>query len=220
MTQPIPPSGTDWSNLFSLFGYVGLVAMAIVVGAMVYFVVKYRYRKGKPDFPIEIGAGKSRAREAVIFGAISTILLFSLAVGSFRMTTYIQYPPPASEALTINVTAFQWNFRFDYPNNVTSIQVCRVPADAKVIFNVTSIDVMHNFGLPDFRLKIDAIPGRYNIVWITTPSLDGNAYLSYQIRCYELCGSGHTYMIGNLTVMDPVAFNQWLNQAANSTVGG
>jgi cytochrome c oxidase subunit 2 len=216
----MPPSGVDWNNLFSLFAYIGLTAAAMVIGAMFYFAVRYRYKKGKPEPPIEPVVGKSRVREAIIFAAISTILLFSLAVGSFRMTTYIQYPPPTSESLVIDVTAFQWGFKFQYPNGVTTITECRVPASSKIIFNVTSIDVMHNFGLPDFRLKTDAIPGRYNILWITTPPLNGHAQVSYQIRCYELCGVGHTYMIGNLTVMDPTAFNQWLTQAANSTASG
>ena len=79
---------------------------------------------------------------------------------------------------------------------------------------------MHNFGLHDFKLKIDAIPGRYNIVWITAPDVSGNDTLTYQIRCYELCGTGHTYMIGSLVVMSPTAFDQWVIQNTANMTGG
>ena len=222
MTQPLPPSAGDWWSLFTLFFVIALIAGTIVVGAMVYFAVKNRQRKGKPKFIPETSLSRSRAREVVILASISTVLLFSLAVGSYRLTTSFQYPPPASESLTINVTAFQWSFRFDYPNGATSIGELRLPADKQVIFNVTSLDVMHNFGLPDFKLKIDAIPGMYNTIWITTPSLNGNAELNYTIRCYELCGVGHYDMSAKLVVMDPAAFNQWLNNqiASNATSAG
>ncbi len=217
---PLPSSAIDWWTLFSLFLYIGIVAGAIVVGFMVYFALKNRYGKVAAAFKAAPGLARSRGRDAVIFASISAILLFTLAVGSYRMTIDLQNPPPISESLVVNVNAFQWNFKFTYPNNVTTVGICNVPAGKPVIFNVTSIDVMHNFGLPAFKLKIDAIPGRYNIVWITPPSVSGNSTLSYQIRCYELCGTGHTYMIGSLVVMNPVSFDVWLNQTALNMTGG
>ena len=49
---------------------------------------------------------------------------------------------------------------------------------------------MHGFGLMDFRVKIEAIPGRYNVIGVTTPPLDGNSQLNYTIRCFESAASG------------------------------
>ena len=144
------------------------------------------------------------------FSCISIIILLSLSVPSYRLTPNARFPPPVSESLVINVHAFQWNFNFSYPNGMSVIGKCYVPANKSIIFNVTSSDVVHNFSLMDFRVKIDAIPGRYNIIGVTTPLLDGNSQLNYTIRCYELCGSGHTYIDVPLTVMDPTAFNLWL----------
>jgi cytochrome c oxidase subunit 2 len=144
--------------------------------------------------------------------------LASLTVASYRLTPNARFPPSASESLVIDVTAFQWNFKFFYPNGVTTLGECYVPANKSIIFNVTSSDVMHNFGLMDFRVKIDAIPGRYNVVGVSTPPLDGNSQLNYTIRCYELCGSIHTYMMAPLTVLDPAVFNEWLsNQTITNT---
>ncbi len=219
MAVPLPPSAIDWWNLFSLFLYVGVAAAAVTIGAMVYFALTNQSKKARAIESPEM-LSRSRAREAVVFASISTILLFSLAVGSYRMTTNIQNPPSASESLTINVTAFQWGFKFHYPQNVTATGECRIPSGMPIVFNVTSSDVMHNFGLPDFKLKIDAIPGRYNIIWITAPAVSGNDTLTYQIRCFELCGTGHTYMTGSLIVMSPPAFNQWIGLNTSKMTGG
>jgi cytochrome c oxidase subunit 2 len=220
MAVPLPPSAADWWNLFSFFLYIGIAAAAIVIGAMVYLAIRNRSKDKQGTLESAAALSRSRAREAVIFASISAILLFSLAVGSYRMTIDIQNPPAASESLTINVTAFQWGFRFTYPENFTTVGDCNIPSGKPITFNVTSSDVMHNFGLPDFKLKIDAIPGRYNVVWITAPDVSRNDTLTYQIRCYELCGTGHTYMIGSLIVMSPAAFDQWVIQNTANMTGG
>lgn len=218
MSTPLPPSTSDWNNLFNLAAVIAVIAVAVVMGAMIFFAVKYREKKGQTKFIPQIGLSRSRAREAVIFASISIILLASLTVASYRLTPNARFPPPASESLVIDITAFQWNFRFFYPNGVTTLGECYVPANKSIIFNVTSSDVMHNFGLMDFRVKIDAIPGRYNVVGVSTPPLDGNSQLNYTIRCYELCGSIHTYMMAPLTVLDPAVFNNWLsNQTITNT---
>jgi len=222
MSQPLPPSTVDWNHLFNLAAFIAVAAVIIVMFAMIFFAIKYREKKGQPKFIPQIGLSKSRARETVIFASISIILLFSLSVASYQLTPNARFPPPVSQSLVIHVTAFQWNFRFEYPNGATTLGECFVPANKSIIFNVTSSDVMHNFGLMDFRVKIDAIPGRYNVVGVTTPPLEGNSQLNYTIQCYELCGVAHTYMKAPLTVMDPIVFNQWLtNQSAtNTTMAG
>jgi cytochrome c oxidase subunit II len=224
MSQPVPPSAVDWNNLFNIAAFIALAALAVVIGAMVFFAVKYREKKRITKFLPETGLSRSRARESVIFASISIIILLSLAIASYRLTPNARFPPSVSDSLVIDVTSYRWSFEFVYPNGVTSEAVCFVPANKSIVFNVTSSDVMHNFGLMDFRVKIDAIPGRYNVIWVTTPPLNGNSQLNYTIRCYELCGgSGHTFMIAPLTVLDPAVFSQWLNNqtAINATkLGG
>ncbi len=216
MSQPIPQSATAWWNLFYLFLFFGVLAGGTVVGLMLYFIHKYRYKEGHSEGEYEPSPLRFRVREAVILASLSGILLFSLAIVSYRVVIQMQYPPPGSESLVIHVTAFQWAFKFAYPNNVTTVGAVRVPAQELVLFNVTSSDVMHNFGLPAFKLKIDAIPGVYNALWITSPALGGQSELRYQIRCYELCGSGHSFMMATLIVMDSSAFSTWLNQMAQN----
>jgi cytochrome c oxidase subunit 2 len=220
MSLPIPPTGADFWNLFSAFFIIGLVAGGTVVGMMVYYAYANRRKIKRQHFQVHHTHFRSRAREAAIIATISTTILFTLAILSNNIATHIQHPPNPAESLVINVEAFQWAFRFTYPNNVSVVTDCKIPVNTPVIFNVTSLDVMHDFGLPDFKVKIDAIPGRYNIIWIEVPDLQGQNELAYQIHCYELCGIGHTYMMGTLTVMNQTAFDQWLNQTAASQAGG
>jgi cytochrome c oxidase subunit II len=222
MSQPMPPSAVDWNNLFNFTAYIALTALVVVVSAMVYFAVKYREGKGQQKIMHQTDLSKTRAREAVVFAAISIIILLTVAIASYRLTPNARFPPPASESLIINVEAYQWDFKFVYPNGASYLGECYVPANKSIIFNVTSLDVMHNFGLMDFKVKIDAIPGRYNVIGVTTPALNGNSQINYTIRCYELCGMGHPEMTSPLIVMDPTAFDQWLNNqtAANRTTSG
>jgi cytochrome c oxidase subunit 2 len=220
MSLPVPPTGVDFWNLFSVFFIIGMIGGSLVVAFMVYYAYVNRKKVGRREFTVSREHFRSRAREAVVLASISFTVLFILAILSNTIATNIQTPPDPAQSLTVDVTAFQWAFKFTYPNNVTVVGTCRIPVNTSVIFNVTSMDVMHDFGLPDFKIKTDAIPGRYNIIWLTVPSLEGQSELTYQIHCYELCGIGHTYMMADLVVMEQSAFQQWLNQTATNQAGG
>jgi len=220
MSQVMPPIAIDWNNLFNLCAYIAVAAVAVVIGAMIYFMVKYQERKGRPEFVPEKDLHMSRARHSVIFASISIALLLTVSIASFTFMPNARFQPAGFDGLVVKVTAFQWSFRFEYPNGVTILGQVNLPANTIVEFNITSSDVMHNFYLVEYRVSIDAIPGRYNVMWVTTPPLNGNSELSYHIECKELCGVGHTYMDANMTVMSPTAFNQWLNSQVNVTSGG
>ncbi len=219
MSAPVPISATNWLNLFESFFAIGLVAGGAVIGMMVYFIAKYRHIEGRKEVVPEPTPIKTRYREAIILATISSIILFSIATYSLDKTNYIQYPPSSPDSVTIQVTAFQWDFKFKYPNNVTTVGTVRVPAGRPVIFRVTSSDVMHNFGIPDYRLKIDAIPGAINTLWVMPPDVQGNSTIQYPIICYELCGDGHTFMRANMVVMSQHAFDTWLNQTSAMGMG-
>ena len=208
MSLPVPPTAADYWNLFSAFFIIGMVGGSTVVGMMIYYTYANRGKIGRREFKISRVHFRSRAREAFILATISLTILFTLSVLSDRIAANIQTPPDPSSSLVIKVTALQWAFQFTYPNNVTIASECRIPVDTPVIFNVTSI--------PQFKIKTDAIPGRYNVIWLNVPSLEGQNELTYQIKCYELCGIGHTYMTANLIVMNQTAFNQFLTETAAS----
>jgi len=111
--------------------------------------------------------------------------------------------------------AHQFAWTFIYQNGFVSEDVAVVPANAIVVFNVTSRDVYHQFGLPYFRVKTDAIPGRMSTVWIQTTQV-GN----FTVQCFELCGAGHATMIGTMAVVDPATFAQWYASTSGTSSGG
>jgi Heme/copper-type cytochrome/quinol oxidases, subunit 2 len=213
LSLPIPPTAIDWNNFFNVIGYTAVIAVAITIGAMIIFTIKYRERMGKRRFIPQQGLHVSRARDAVIFASISITILLTMSILSFTLTPNARFLP-SSPATEIKVIAYQWGFTFVYPNGANSTGVVHVPENATIVFNVTSIDVMHNFYLPDFRVSIDAIPGRYNAIWVSTPLVGSSSELSYRIICKELCGVGHTFMFATLIVTTLDAYNQYI---ANQT---
>ncbi len=223
MSQAIPQNAVDWNNFFNLAAAIALVALAVVVAAMIYFTFRYRERKGQAPFIPEKHLSKTRARDAMIFAIISIIILFSVTVAGDRMTPNARFQPAVADSYVMQVRAYQWSFDFTYPNGAFSRGSLVLPANTTVMFNVTSTDVMHNFFLVDFKVSIDAIPGRYNLIWITTPQVEGNNNtLSYVIVCKELCGTGHTNMRAPMTIMSVPSFKQWLSNqtVTNSTATG
>jgi cytochrome c oxidase subunit 2 len=129
------------------------------------------------------------------------------AVGAQTLMAFPTYehPPSGPGNLDVGVTAQQFFFTFTYPNNKSS-NLLVVPVNQVVVLNVTSKDVNHQFGIPDFRVKTDAIPGRHNVVWIQP-----NSIANYTIQCFELCGVGHATMITTLVVLSAGNFEAWYN---------
>jgi cytochrome c oxidase subunit 2 len=143
------------------------------------------------------------------------IVLITVASQSFATYSAYSTVPSSPTTIHINVVAHQFAWTFYYANGVVSEDVAYVPANSIVVFNVTSRDVYHQFGIPYFRVKTDAIPGRATPVWIQTTSA-GN----FTIQCFELCGAGHATMIGKLIVEDPATFNQWYTSTGTTSSPG
>ncbi|HLW59326.1 MAG TPA: cytochrome c oxidase subunit II [bacterium] len=129
---------------------------------------------------------------------------------------YIRYPGPDGKlARTDPTLVSQSNPLGLDPNdpatktNLVVTNELHLVVDRPVEVRIRSIDVIHSFFLPNFRVKQDAVPGRTVDIWFT-PDKPG----SYQIACAQLCGVGHYTMRGNVTVQSQDAFDQWLQQQA------
>ena len=104
-------------------------------------------------------------------------------------------------------------------DDVTTLNQLHLPANKPVIVKLRSKDVIHSFGVPEFRVKQDAIPGLTIPIWfipnVTTAAMrtrTGNAEFQYEIACAQLCGLGHARMRGFVTVETPAEFEKWLAQ--------
>ncbi|MBO0888097.1 hypothetical protein J2P12_03260 [Candidatus Bathyarchaeota archaeon] len=176
---------------------LAIAAGAITIGALVFFVTKYRAKPGSAQIHYEEN-GKVPIRTVLLIIVVMACVLAGAAYASFQAIGVYNTPPNGwndPNALHVSVTGQRFSWSFNCTSGCGVPAVLTVPRGKVVILNITSLDVFHSFGIPDLRVKADAIPGRYNLVWfiVSTPG-------TYRIQCYELCGSGHAFMIGKLVV--------------------
>jgi cytochrome c oxidase subunit 2 len=103
-------------------------------------------------------------------------------------------------------------------DDVTTLNQLYLPANRQIILKLRSKDVIHSFGVPEFRVKQDAIPGFTIPIWfvpnVTTAEMrtrTGNPEFQYEIACAQLCGLGHSSMRGFVTVLGPDEFQKWMD---------
>jgi cytochrome c oxidase subunit 2 len=104
-------------------------------------------------------------------------------------------------------------------DDVTTVNQLYLPVNTPIIVRLRSKDVIHSFGVPEFRVKQDAVPGLTIPIWfiptVTTAEMrtnTGNPEFQYEIACAQLCGIGHARMRGFVTVQSAEEFQQWLDE--------
>lgn len=118
--------------------------------------------------------------------------------------------PNAEDALIVNVTGQQWVWTFEYPQyDKVSSDILYLPKDRPVLFNVTSVDVIHNFWAVELGIKIDANPGAITQTG-ATPNKEG----IFNVRCAELCGLHHAYMETQIRVLPKESFDTFMRESA------
>ncbi len=192
--------GAYVDQLFSMYAFVIAFFFALIVVIMLYSAVVFRRKKGD-DEPGANVHGNS-ALEIVWTVIPLGIVLFFAGVGAVFLGDVME---AEADEMVVKVTAAQWAWRFDYPEYGVSSSELILPKDRQVLFEFESPDVIHSFWVPEFRLKQDIVPG------ITTslrlkPTLAGN----YTVRCAELCGLNHDYMLAPVTVMESADFDSWV----------
>lgn len=211
-------TSATWQSLFYLYLAIALVASAAFIAWIVYLVVSTRPRKNRPDTNqlkpgVIPSATRGKGRAVLYLVLFLAIIFYGLFAYSLPAAYYVkQTPSNTANQLDITVYAQQWSWSFLYPNgyNVTAsaIQNATVefPLNTTIVFKVTSKDVMHEFSIPAFDVKVDAFPGVYNTAWteVSTPG-------TYQVFCTELCGAGHADMWTNVVFVSPSAYQTWIS---------
>lgn len=241
----IIPKGTReqvFTEIFWVFTILGTLVGAVVIGYMLYSAYKYRddgsdyNADGRPQVG-EIPTGGGKGRKLFLSFAISAVIVITLIVGTYGSLLYVESVAAGDDAATeegsfeggeaIEILVVGWNFGWDfaYPGgndtvetengvveNVTVTNELRVPTDRVVQLNATSRSVHHNIGIPELRAKTDAIPGQYTYTWLEATEA-GN---TYRAKCYELCGSGHSYMVTDVITMNSSEFRAWYNETSST----
>src|SRR5271168_1507257 len=123
---------------------------------------------------------------------------------------YFQEARPPRGAMEVYVVGKQWMWKFEHETGQREINQLHVPIGRDVKLVMSSQDVIHSFFVPAFRVKADVLPGRFTEIWFR-PTKPG----TYHLFCSQYCGTDHSAMIGQVIVMEPVAFQAWLNGGEN-----
>ena len=215
---------TIFNRIFLVFVVLGTIVGIVVMGYMIWKAYEYRADGGKGDGldvdrPSlgELPTGGDGGRKLFLSFAISTVIVVGLIVWTYGALLTVEAGPAAAETqgdpVEVDVTGFQFGWEFEYENGHTTTGTLRVPADRPVKLEVTSADVFHNFGIPGMSLKADAIPGQTTETWFIAEE----AGTTHQAQCYELCGTGHSFMTAEVIVMEPDAYEEWYESTSNET---
>jgi cytochrome c oxidase subunit 2 len=181
--------------LMTIFG-TAFVAILLLV-----FSVRYRREKNPVATQIE-GSTLLEATWTIIPLAIFLVTFVWGALLYFRI-----YDPPAN-AMNIYIVGKQWMWKAEHPGGQHEINALHVPTGKPIQLTMISQDVFHSFSIPDFRIKREVIPGRYSTVWFE-PTQVG----VYHLFCTQYCGTQHSGMVGEVTVMTPADYKKWLEQS-------
>jgi cytochrome c oxidase subunit 2 len=137
-----------------------------------------------------------------------TLIPTIIAIGIFAWgaAIYVNYRIAPKDTLDIFVVGKQWMWKLQQPNGRKEINELHIPLNRNVKLILGSEDVIHNFYVPAFRVKMDVVPGRYNTMWFR-PTKTGK----YHFFCSQYCGTNHAVMGGWVTVMDPAEYAAWLS---------
>jgi len=200
----LPPLASEEGMLVDrMFHWQVLVIaflFSLIVVFMLYSVAVFRRRPGEEGEGAYI-RGNTPLEVIWTLLPLGTVLFFATWAAQDLNKMSASEP----QELVVEITAFQFGWRFDYPEYGITSNELNLPRDRQVLFKLTSQDVIHSFWVPEFRIKQDALPGQIKTLRIK-PTETGE----YVLRCAELCGTGHAYMLGKVNVMDPADFEAWV----------
>jgi cytochrome c oxidase subunit II len=195
----------DFDGLWSLYLGIGTAVAVIVFAAVAFALIRYRARPGRVP--------STRQEANALELGVAALIVAILGLLVFRtFSTEAKEDSEASQPVRIDVTAFQWGWRFTYPGQGVSVignsndpPTFAVPGNRPVAFSLRSADVIHAFWIPGERFKRDAIPGRVNRF-----DLDFESAGHEEGLCSEFCGLRHSGMRFDVWVLSNRSYERWL----------
>lgn len=228
------PIASNWSyidNTITLTFWITGIVFSVVVLFMAYCIWRFRHREGRraayePESP---------RLEWWLTVVTAVGVAAMLAPGLFVWQHFVTVPDGASEFEVVG-QQWQWSFRLpgkdgrlgavsidnvsadnplglnpDDPNGQDDVVIegddLHLPIGKPLKVLLRSIDVVHDFYVPEFRAKMDIVPGMVTYFWFT-PTRAG----TYDVLCFELCGVGHVNMRGMVVVEEDSAYQAWLRE--------
>jgi cytochrome c oxidase subunit 2 len=208
----------DW-----IFGYLSVATgICFVVMAAVLIVAAIFHREGRRRAEPRYTHGNGRAAAWLTLFTGATVFFGIDAVALRRSASdlrqhFWKFPDGDPAALRVEVTAQQWAWtfryagadgRFDTADDVITLNELHVPVATPIYLKLRSKDVVHSLYLPNFRTKIDAVPGSTTRLWFEAREVG-----QFEIGCAQHCGVSHYKMRGVLTSSQAADFQRWLARA-------
>lgn len=181
---------------FVIFGVI-FFFLIVLTALLIIFIFRYRESRSPVATPIH-----GNTTLEIIWTVIPLILVVGMFYYGWKGYEPMEKKPPKG-AIPIHVTARMWHWSFKYANGKQEDTLI-VPQGKAVSLNLHSMDVIHGFYIPAFRLKKDVIPGRDRTAWFvaTTPG-------TYDLFCSQYCGLNHSHMITAVKVLTKKDFDKW-----------
>jgi cytochrome c oxidase subunit 2 len=197
------------------------VLVTVIVG---FSILEFRMRPGEEQLDGPPIHGNTRLE--VIWTALPALLIVGLVTYAYIVLHDIEKAPAAGNPeRVVKVTGqqFTWTFQYNEGGKTFKTAELYLPAGQSVKFDVGSKDVIHDFWVPDFRVKIDAVPG-ITTHYRVTPK-NPQAIGDHAIVCAELCGLGHAYMRQTAHIVSQADFAAWVQRmtthsTASAAAGG
>jgi cytochrome c oxidase subunit 2 len=210
LPENVSTYGADVDRLFYLIFYITGAAWILVQTLMIVFLFQYRHREGRRA---KYTHGNTTLE--IMWTIAPALILIMIGFMSKATWDVIRHTHPPTTNV-VEITAKQFNWEVLYPGPDGKFQTdddkmiendLHVPVNQVVRVRLKSKDVIHSFFVPQFRLKQDAVPGRTIEVWFeaTKPG-------TYELPCAELCGFGHSGMLGHVTVQTAEEFQAWTKE--------
>ena len=219
MPEPITEEGQHTLDLWQGAWIAALITGVVVWGLIFWVVVRYR-RRSDDEVPIQTRYNLPLEIFYTVFPIIMVVVFFAKTVEVQDIVLDDSEPDN-----TIFVVGQQWQWTFNYPDAVDTPEgtnvwesgtgditpTIYVPVDETTRFELRSPDVIHDFGVPGFLIKMDVIPGQDNAFQVT-PKTEGN----FVGKCYELCGVYHSRMLFNVEVVSREEYESYLQEQADA----
>jgi cytochrome c oxidase subunit 2 len=174
-------------------------AVAVTVAIIIFF---FKYHRKKPE-----DVGVPIHGNMILEAAWMIVpLILAMAMFGWGAVVYVDYRRAPQDTLDIYVIGKQWMWKAQQPNGLKEINELHVPVGKDVRLILASEDVIHDFYVPAFRVKMDVVPGHYNTMWFR-PTKSGR----FHFFCSQYCGTNHAIMGGWVTVMEPAEYAAWLS---------
>jgi cytochrome c oxidase subunit II len=202
--DPAGPNSAVIANLFNVVLIIAAVVFVVVEGLILFSAFRFRRRAKDASEPTQVH-GNTKAEIAwTILPAMIVVTLFVLALQGQQSLD--AKPAAAAEQMTVKVIGHQFWWEYQYPDlGITTATDLVIPTGKVVNLELSSVDVIHSFWVPQLNGKTDAFPNHINYTWI-----QANTPGTYLGQCAELCGASHANMRVAVVAKTPEEFDQWV----------